>query len=154
MSDYSQDQSQAPAQQAGTNQKKLFVGNLSWGLTNEDLQQLFAEFGTVEEAFILTDKFSGRSKGFGFVTMSTEEEARAAVAALHEKDIDGRSIVVNVAQPPKPREDWGGGRGGDSRGGSRGGFGGGRSNDRRPSSGGGGFRSGGSSNGGGYRGGR
>jgi len=154
MSDYSQDpqdQNQSPAApspkmddvQAGANPKKLFVGNLSWGLTNEDLQQMFSEFGTVEEAFVLTDKFSGRSKGFGFVTMSTAEEAQAAVEALHQRDVDGRSIVVNVAQPPKPREEWGRGGndrrggGGDRRGGDRS-FGG----DRRGGSGGGNFRRG------------
>jgi RNA recognition motif-containing protein len=147
MSDYSQDpqdQNQSmPSSprggdsQAGANPKKLFVGNLSWGLTNEDLQQLFAEFGTVEEAFVLTDKFSGRSKGFGFVTMSTAEEAQAAVEALHQRDVDGRSIVVNVAQPPKPREEWS--RGGNDRrgGGDRRSF---NNNDRR--GGGGNFRRG------------
>lgn len=126
MSDQSQNQGMAP--QAGTNEKKLFVGNLSWNLTSEDLQQLFSEFGTVEEAFVLTDKFSGRSKGFGFVTMSTEEEAQAAIAGLHQREVDGRQLAVNVAQPPKPRNEWtprgGGDRGGDR--GGRGGFGGGR----------------------------
>jgi len=130
MSDHSQDQGSAP--QAGVNPKKLFVGNLSWNLTSEDLQQLFSEFGTVEEAFVLTDKFSGRSKGFGFVTMSTDEEASAAVAGLHQREVDGRQLAVNVAQPPKPRNEWsprtgGGDRGGDR--GGRGGFGGGRRND-------------------------
>lgn len=90
---------------ATVNPRKMFVGNLSWNLTSDDLRQLFAEFGTVEDAVVLTDKFSGRSKGFGFVTMSTEEEAQAAIAALNEKEVDGRNIVVNVAQPPRPRDD-------------------------------------------------
>ncbi len=113
------------------NPRKLFVGNLSWNLTSEDLRQLFAEFGTVEDAIVLSDKFSGRSKGFGFVTMSTDEEAQAAIDGLNEKEVDGRNIVVNVAQPPRPREErrsggyndrrGGGYRGGD-RGGDRGGY--------------------------------
>jgi len=131
MSDHSQNQGMAP--QAGENKKKLFVGNLSWNLTSEDLQQLFAEFGTVEEAFVLTDKFSGRSKGFGFVTMSSEEEAQAAIAGLHQREVDGRQIAVNIAQPPKPRNEWaprgGGDRGGDR--GGRGAFGGGRRDNFR-----------------------
>ncbi len=149
MSDQSQDQvmtdapqSSAPQngqgdQQAGSNPRKLFVGNLSWNITSEDLQQLFSEFGTVEEAFVLTDKFSGRSKGFGFVTMSTAEEAQAAIAGLHQREVDGRQIAVNIAQPPKPKSDWQP-RGGSDRGGrssDRGGFGGGGRRDN--------FRSGG-----------
>ncbi len=117
------------------NPRKLFVGNLSWNLTSDDLRQLFAEFGTVEDAVVLTDKFSGRSKGFGFVTMSTDEEAQAAIEGLNEKEVDGRNIVVNVAQPPKPRDDRRGGGGGF----------------RRPGGGGGGsFNRGGSSDRGGY----
>lgn len=95
-------QGQAPQ---GVNSKKLFVGNLSWNLTSDDLREVFGEFGTVEEAIVLTDKFSGRSKGFGFVTMSSEEEAQAAIEGLHQKEVDGRSMVVNVAQPPRPREE-------------------------------------------------
>ena len=109
------------------NPRKLFVGNLSWNLSKDDLIRLFSDFGTIEDAIVLTDKYSGRSKGFGFVTMSTEEEANAAIAALHNTDVDGRAIVVNVAQPPRPREDRGGSRGGysprsGSTGGSRGGY--------------------------------
>lgn len=111
------------------NPRKMFVGNLSWNLTSDDLRQLFAEFGTVEDAVVLTDKFSGRSKGFGFVTMSTEEEAQAAIEGLNEKEVDGRNIVVNVAQPPKPRDDRrpGGGGGFNRRPGGNGGSFGGRS---------------------------
>lgn len=121
------------------NPRKMFVGNLSWNLTSDDLRQLFAEFGTVEDAVVLTDKFSGRSKGFGFVTMSTDEEAQAAIEALNEKEVDGRNIVVNVAQPPRPRD--------DRRSGGGGGF-----NNRRPGGGGSSFGGsrGGSSDRGGY----
>jgi cold-inducible RNA-binding protein len=140
MSDYSQDQTNQSAggdNAQAANPKKLFIGNLSWGLTSEDLQQLFAEFGTVEEAFVLTDKFSGRSKGFGFVTMSTAEEAQAAIEGLHQREVDGRQIAVNVAQPPRPRQEWGGG--GDRRGGGGGGR---RFDDRRQGGGGGNFRRG------------
>ncbi len=125
-----QDQTQSMGQNQDNqtmNPRKLFVGNLSWNLTSDDLRETFGEFGTVEEAIVLTDKFSGRSKGFGFVTMSTEEEAQAAIEGLHQKEVDGRQIVVNVAQPPRPREerrfnDRGGDRGGDRRGGNRGGY--------------------------------
>ncbi|GEM_PF-145910 len=137
--------SRPPSNQSNgqTNPRKMFVGNLSWNLTSEDLRQLFAEFGNVEDAVVLTDKFSGRSKGFGFVTMSTEEEAQAAIEGLHQKDIDGRQLAVNVAQPPRPRED---------RGGSRGGFGGGDRGGR--SSFGGGSRGGYNNRGGNDRGGQ
>ena len=124
-----QAQSMAPMGQNGAQQvnpRKIFVGNLSWNLTSDDLREIFGEFGTVEEATVLTDKFSGRSKGFGFVTMSTEEEAQAAINGLNGKNVDGRDIVANIAQPPKERrpEDrhrsfGGGDRGGyQSRGGS------------------------------------
>jgi cold-inducible RNA-binding protein len=128
-----QNSNMGPQAQQAVNPKKLFVGNLSWNLTTDDLRQLFSEFGTVEDATVLSDKFSGRSKGFGFVTMSTDEEAQAAIEGLHEKEVDGRQIVVNVAQPPRPREDRGGhfgggnrrpsnGGGSNFRGGSRGGY--------------------------------
>lgn len=85
------------------NKAKLFVGGLPWSITNEELQELFAQFGEVIEAVVITDKFSGKSKGFGFVTMSSEEEAQAAIEALHESDLGGRNIAVNVARPPKQR---------------------------------------------------
>lgn len=104
------------------NPRKLFVGNLSWNLNSDDLRQLFAEFGTVEDAVVLNDKFSGRSKGFGFVTMSTEEEAQAAIEGLNDKEVDGRNLVVNVAQPPRPREERRFGGGNDRRGGGGGGY--------------------------------
>jgi len=80
---------------------KLYVGNLSYSLTEEDLKKFFAEAGSVESATIITDKISGRSKGFGFVEMSSEEEAQKAIEAFDGKDLDGRNIVVNVARPKK-----------------------------------------------------
>lgn len=116
------------------NPAKLFVGNLSYNVTSEQLKELFSQHGTVVEALVLSDKFSGRSKGFGFVTMGSAQEAEAAVAALNEYEFEGRRMVVNVARPKAPREDRGGfgGRGGFSggRGGYNGGRSGGRSNDR------------------------
>ena len=87
------------------NQNKLFVGNLSYTMTGDDLRQLFSQFGTVTDAVVLSDKFSGRSKGFGFVTMETGEQAQAAIQGLHETEQMGRKILVSVARPPKPRED-------------------------------------------------
>lgn len=85
--------------------KKLFVGNIEWGATEEDLTAAFAQYGTVEEAIIVKDKQTGRSKGFGFVTMSTEEEAKEAMENLEGFEINGRPIAVNEARPPKPREE-------------------------------------------------
>ncbi len=102
--------------------KKLFVGNLPFSITDESLQQLFAEFGAVESAQVIVDKFSGRSKGFGFVEMSSEDEAQKAIAALNGKDVEGRALTVNEARPPAPREGGFGGGGGR---GDRGGYGGG-----------------------------
>ena len=80
---------------------KLYVGNLSYSLTEEDLKKFFAEAGSVESATIITDKISGRSKGFGFVEMSSEEEAKKAVESFDGKELDGRNIVVNEARPKK-----------------------------------------------------
>jgi len=99
--------------------KKLYVGNLSFEVDNATLEQLFAPHGTVESANVINDRYTGQSKGFGFVEMSSNEEAKAAIAALDGKDHGGRALKVNEA---KPREDRGGGGGG---GGSRGGYGGG-----------------------------
>jgi len=87
--------------------KKLFVGNLPWGITNDSLRELFASVGEVVEAMVITDRMSGRSKGFGFVTFATEEAAQAAVAQLNEKEIEGRKIIVNVARPREERRDGG-----------------------------------------------
>ena len=99
--------------------KKVYVGNLSYGTTDSDLQKMFEGFGTVESAQVIMDRESGRSKGFGFVEMGSQQEAEAAIKGLNGKDIDGRALTVNEA---KPRED----RGGRSGGGGRGGYGGGR----------------------------
>jgi cold-inducible RNA-binding protein len=110
----------ASAQSA--NPAKMFVGNLSYNITSEQLTEKFSQFGTVVEALVMTDKFTGRSKGFGFVTMSSAEEANAAVTALNESEWDGRNMVVNIARPRVPRENRGFGGGGYS-GGSRSGGG-------------------------------
>lgn len=96
--------------------KKLYVGNLPWSMSGDSLRDLFSEFGEVVEAVIISDRMTGRSKGFGFVTFATEEAAKAATEAMNEKDLEGRKIVVNVA---KPREERTGGfrndRGNDRR---------------------------------------
>jgi RNA recognition motif-containing protein len=98
--------------------RKLYVGNLGFGVTDRDLSKMFEAHGTVESAQVIMDRDTGRSKGFGFVEMKTEQEATAAIAALNGKDAGGRSLTVNEA---KPRTE--GGRGGS---GGRGGYGGGR----------------------------
>ena len=118
---------------------KLYVGNLSFQTSSEDLQQLFSQAGTVESASVVEDRETGRSRGFGFVEMSTNEEGQAAIQQFNGKDFNGRNLTVNEA---RPREDRGGNRGGG--GGGRGGFGGG---------GGGGGRGGYGGGGGGNRGG-
>ena len=100
--------------------KKLYVGNLTYGVTDSTLEQMSASHGTVESAQVIMDRDTGRSKGFGFVEMKTDQEAQAAIAAMNGKDFEGRALTVNEA---KPREDRGGGRGGS--GGGRGGYGGG-----------------------------
>ena len=89
--------------------KKLYVGNLSYDVTGEKLEELFGQFGTVESAEVISDRYSGRSKGFGFVEMSTEEEAQAAIAGLDGKEHEGRALKVNEARPPRPREERGSG---------------------------------------------
>lgn len=88
---------------------KLFVGSLSWGTTEDALRTLFAQVGTVTSATIITDRYSGKSKGFGFVEMATPEEAQKAIAELNGKDLDGRQITVSEAKPREPRENQGGG---------------------------------------------
>lgn len=84
---------------------KLYVGNLSWGVKEEDLKQAFEQAGTVTSATIITDRMSGRSKGFGFVEMSTGEEATAAIEMWNEKELDGRPLKVNEARPKEERSD-------------------------------------------------
>jgi RNA recognition motif-containing protein len=99
--------------------RKLYVGNLTYGVTDSALEQMFVPHGTVESAQVIMDRDSGRSKGFGFVEMKTDQEAQAAIAALNGQQVEGRSLTVNEA---RPREDRGGSR--DGSGGSRGGSGG------------------------------
>lgn len=82
---------------------KLFVGSLSWGTTNEKLREAFEQAGTVADAVVITDRMSGRSKGFGFVEMSTPEEAQAAIEMWNEKELDGRKIIVNEARPKEEK---------------------------------------------------
>ena len=96
---------------------KLFVGNLSFDTTENDLNDLFAAHGTVTEANLMMDRDSGRPRGFGFVTMSSAEEAQKAIAALNGKDVGGRALTVNVAKPREERAPGGGGRGGQGGGG-------------------------------------
>ncbi len=129
---------------------KLFVGNLSFNTTENTLQDAFAAHGTVMESVLMFDRATGRSRGFGFVTMSSPEEAQRAIDALNGADLDGRNLTVNVA---RPREEGGGGGGGGGFGGprrDRGGFGGGGGGGGR--GGGGGGRGGGGGGGGGGRG--
>ncbi len=134
---------------------KLFVGNLSWTTTDGLLMDTFAAFGTVVEAAVMMDKFTGKSRGFAFVTMSTAEEAEAAARDMDNKDIDGRPVRVNIA---RPKEDRPAGGGGGFRGGGGGGGGGYRGGGGAGAGGGGGgYRGGagggGGGGGGGYRGG-
>ena len=124
---------------------KLYVGNLSYNATSSDLEQLFSAHGTVQSAEVIQDRDTGRSKGFGFVQMGSDEEAQAAITALNGQEHDGRALTVNEA---KPREDrprggggGGGGRGGD--GGGGGGYGGGGGGGGRGGYGGGGGGGGG-----------
>ncbi|MDO8488335.1 MAG: RNA-binding protein [bacterium] len=82
---------------------KLFVGSLAWGTTDDSLKQLFSQAGTVVSANVIKDRFTGKSKGFGFVEMSSDDEAKKAIAELNGKDLDGRAINVNEARPQAPR---------------------------------------------------
>jgi cold-inducible RNA-binding protein len=109
--------------------KKLYVGNLSYNVDSSELEQLFGAHGTVQSAEVISDRMTGRSKGFGFVEMSTDEEAQAAIAALNGQDNNGRALTVNEAKPreDRPRGGGGGFGGGGGGGGGRGGYGGGRS---------------------------
>jgi RNA recognition motif-containing protein len=94
--------------------KKLYVGNLTFQVSGSDLEQLFSEFGTIQSAQVIMDRDTGRSKGFGFVEMSSEAEANAAVRALHDQEHQGRRLTVNEARPRESRSD--GGYGARSRG--------------------------------------
>jgi RNA recognition motif-containing protein len=136
----------------------IYVGNLSWNLKDQDLANLFTPYGEVASAKIVMDKFTQRSKGFGFVEMANDEQAQAAIAQLNGSEVDGRNLVVNESRPKEEGGGGGykkpGGGGGFNRGGgggfNRGGGGGGGFN-RGGSGGGGGYKKGGSSGGGGYR---
>jgi RNA recognition motif-containing protein len=119
--------------------RKLYVGNLSYNTDSSLLQEMFSQHGTVESAEIISDRETGRSKGFGFVQMGTDDEASSAIAAMNGKEVDGRALTVNEAKPKESRPKFGGGSGGG------GGYAGG--------GGGGGGRRGGGGGGGGYGGG-
>ena len=102
--------------------KKLYVGNLSYETTDSDLQSLFGPYGTVQSAQVILDRDTGRSKGFGFVEMASDEQAQAAIATLNGQDVNGRALTVNEARPREERGDrFAGSRG-------QGGFGGGKGN--------------------------
>jgi RNA recognition motif-containing protein len=105
--------------------KKIYVGNLAYGVSSSDLQQMFEAHGTVQSAQVIMDRDTGRSKGFGFVEMDSDQEAQAAIAALNGQQVDGRTLTVNEARPREDRGGGGGGRGGYGGGGGRGGYGGG-----------------------------
>ena len=115
--------------------QKLYVGNLSYNTTSSDLEQLFSQHGTVQSAEVISDRETGRSKGFGFVEMGSDAEAQAAITALNGQQHDGRTLTVNEAKPREDRGPRGGGGGG---GGGRGGYGGGGGGGGRGGYGGGG----------------
>jgi RNA recognition motif-containing protein len=129
----------------------IYVGNLSWTMTDDDLMNLFTEFGSVTSAKILKDKMNGRSKGFGFVEMEDDEAAKAAIAKLNETEVQGRKLIVNESQPRQEgdfkKRSFGGGGGGGYKKSGGGGYGGGGSRGGGGGYGGGGNRGGG---GGGY----
>lgn len=132
----------------------IYVGNLSWSMTDEDLNSLFSQYGTVTSAKILKEKNTGRSKGFGFVEMEDEEAAKTAIATLNENEVQGRKLIVNESQPRPEGGGYkksGGGYGGGRSGGGGGYGGGGGRSSGGGSGGGGGYGSGGGrSSGGGY----
>lgn len=109
---------------------KLYVGNLSFNTTEVELQDLFAQAGPVNEVMLMQDKFTGKSRGFAFVTMASDDDAQNAIKEFNGKTLDGRPLTVNEARPREPRPPGGGsgyGGGGGGGGGGRGGYGGGRS---------------------------
>ncbi|MDY0176872.1 MAG: RNA-binding protein [Lentisphaeria bacterium] len=105
--------------------KKLYVGNLSYAVTDSELESLFAQFGQVDSAKVISDRDSGRSKGFGFVEMANDNEAEAAIEGLNGKENNGRALTVNEARPLEPRAPRGGGYGGGGGRPRSGGYGGG-----------------------------
>jgi RNA recognition motif-containing protein len=130
----------------------IYVGNLSWTMTDDDLMNLFTEHGSVTSAKILKDKMNGRSKGFGFVEMEDDEAAKAAIAALNETEVQGRKLIVNESQPRQEgdfkKRSFGGGGGGGYK--KSGGYGGGGGRSGGGGGYGGGGNRGGSGGGGGY----
>ena len=130
-------------------ENRLYVGNLPFSTTDEDLKQAFSAHGTVTEVAIISDRVTGRSRGFAFVTMSSPDEANAAVSGMHGKDFGGRNLTVNVARPRDERGPGGGGGGGYGGGGGGGrGYGGGGGGGRGYGGGGGGGYGGGGGGGG------
>jgi cold-inducible RNA-binding protein len=112
---------------------KLYVGNLAFSTSSEDLQQLFGQVGTVETATVIEDRETGRSRGFGFVEMASKEDGQKAIEQFNGTDLNGRNLTVNEARPREDRGNRGGGRGyGGNRGGGRNYGGGGGRNDRAP----------------------
>ncbi|MCK6396260.1 RNA-binding protein [Zoogloea sp.] len=125
---------------------KLYVGNLAYSVDKSRLEEIFGEFGTVASAQVIMDRETGRSKGFGFVEMGSDQEAQSAISALNGKSFDGRNLTVNEARPQEPRSGGfggGGGRRGPGGGGGGGGFGGGGRRGPGGGGGGGGFGGGG-----------
>lgn len=120
--------------------KNIYVGNLTWDATSDDLLQLFQEYGTVARAQVVSDRETGRSRGFGFVEMPNDPEAQTAIDALNDQPFRGRRLRVNEAQPREPRSSGGGGGGRGGYGGGGGGYGGGGRGQR---GGGGGYGGGG-----------
>src|SRR5690349_21784423 len=127
---------------------KLYVGNLSYNTTSSDLEQLCGQHGSVQSAEVISDRDTGRSKGFGFVQMGSDEEAQAVIAALNGQEVDGRALTVNEAKPREDRPRGGGGGGYGGGGGGRGGYGGGGGGGGRGGYGGGGGGGGGRDRGG------
>ena len=127
---------------------KLYVGNLAYSIRDEDLQQAFAQYGNVTSAKVMMDRDTGRSKGFGFVEMSSDAEAQAGINGMNGQALDGRALVVNEARPREERPGGFGGGGGGRTGGGGGGFGGGSTGGGGGYGGGGGGRSGGGGGGG------
>ena len=126
---------------------KLYVGNLSYDTDSASLEQLFSEFGSVSSAEVISDRDTGQSKGFGFVQMGSDAEAKAAIEGMHEKNVGGRNLTVNEARPKAERGGGGGGYGGGGNRGGGGGYGGGGGGGNR--GGGGGYGGGGGGNRGG-----
>jgi RNA recognition motif-containing protein len=110
--------------------KRLYVGNLPFSITDQDLGSIFAEVGQVVSAKVVMDRDTGRSKGFGFVEMNTDEEAQKAISQFNGGELEGRQLKINEARPMEPRTGGGGGFGGGRSGGGRGGFGGGDRGNR------------------------